>query len=39
MTIIRPNRPAPIGAEAVPDSHGLNLFRACLLYTSDAADE
>ncbi|GGJ33309.1 acyl-CoA dehydrogenase family protein [Neoroseomonas lacus] len=28
MTIIRPNRPAPIGAEAVPDSHGLNLFRA-----------
>ena len=28
MTIIRPNRPAPVGAEAVPDSHGLNLFRA-----------
>src|SRR5512138_1475553 len=28
MTIIRPNRPAPIGAEAVPDSHGLNLYRA-----------
>ena len=28
MTIIRPNRPAPIGPEAVPDSHGLNLFRA-----------
>ena len=28
MTIIRPNRPAPLGAEAVPDSHGLNLFRA-----------
>ncbi|WP_137123645.1 acyl-CoA dehydrogenase family protein [Roseomonas sp. HF4] len=28
MTVIRPNRPAPIGAEAVPDSHGLNLYRA-----------
>ena len=28
MTIIRPNRPAPVGAEAVPDSHGLNLYRA-----------
>ncbi len=28
MTIIRPNSPAPVGAEAVPDSHGLNLFRA-----------
>ncbi|MBB5688726.1 DNA alkylation response protein [Roseomonas alkaliterrae] len=28
MTIIRPNRPAPVGAEAVPDSHGLNLWRA-----------
>ncbi len=28
MTVIRPNRPAPVGAEAVPDSHGLNLFRA-----------
>jgi alkylation response protein AidB-like acyl-CoA dehydrogenase len=28
MTIIRPNRPAPTGAEAVPDSHGINVFRA-----------
>lgn len=28
MTIIRPNVPAPVGAEAVPDSQGLNLFRA-----------
>lgn len=28
MTVIRPNRPAPTGAEAVPDSHGLNLYRA-----------
>jgi len=28
MTIIRPNRPAPVGAEAVPDAHGLNLYRA-----------
>ncbi len=28
MTIIRPNHPAPVGAEAVPDSHGLNLYRA-----------
>ncbi|MBR0650858.1 DNA alkylation response protein [Roseomonas terrae] len=28
MTIIRPNRPAPVGAEAVPDSRGLNLYRA-----------
>jgi len=28
MTILRPNAPAPVGAEAVPDSHGLNLYRA-----------
>lgn len=28
MTIIRPNMPAPVGAEAIPDSHGLNLYRA-----------
>jgi alkylation response protein AidB-like acyl-CoA dehydrogenase len=28
MTMLRANSPAPTGAEAVPDSHGLNLWRA-----------
>ena len=28
MNVLRPNAPAPVGPEAVPDSHGLNLYRA-----------